>query len=257
MEITDKQFWENYWGTISVPQTVDYTFKNDRVIAETIKKHVPHATLGQRAAEIGCAPGKWLVFLNKELGFKLYGYEYLEPAAKKTKENLLANDINELLFTIKVEDFVQNDLKEKFNVVLSLGFIEHFDNYQEILKKHYLITEKDGYIIIGIPNYRGITYLIQQFIDKFGDSDIIKNHNLNVMNLSTFETFGTTHGLQKIFLGYIGGFERGLFTTNSIHNPMIRVATKVTIRILNLILGKFNHPYFSGYMLAIFKKESE
>ena len=255
MEITNKQFWENYWGTISVPQTVDYTFKNDRIIAETIKRYVPHAILNQSAAEIGCAPGKWLVFLNKELGYKVYGYEYLEPAAQKTKENLLVNDIDESMFSIKVEDFVQNDLKEKFNVVLSLGFIEHFDNYQEILKKHYLITEKDGYIIIGIPNYRGITYLIQQFIDSIGDSEIIKNHNLNVMNLSTFEAFGSTHELKEIFLGYIGGFERGLFTTNSIKNTIIRILVKVTTRILGLILGRVNHPYCSGYIMAIYKKD--
>ncbi|MHB8099935.1 MAG: class I SAM-dependent methyltransferase [Sulfuricurvum sp.] len=255
MEITNKAFWENYWGTISVPQTVDYSFKNDRIIAETIKKHVPHAILGQNAAEIGCAPGKWLVFLNKELGYKVYGYEYLEPAAQKTKENLLANNIDESMFTIKVEDFVQNDLKDKFNLVLSLGFIEHFDNYPEILQKHYLITEKGGYIVVGIPNYRGITYLIQQFIDNFGDSDIIKNHNLNVMNLSTFKTFGATHELKNIFLGYIGGFERGLFTTNGIKNPIVRILIKIATRILSLILGRFNHPKCSGYILAIYTKE--
>lgn len=255
MEITNKKFWENYWGNISLPQTINYDFNNDRVIAQTLKKYIPEASFDKKAVEIGCAPGKWLVFLNKELGFKIHGYEYLDIAAHKTEENLLANNIDKSMFTVKVEDFLQSDLNDKFNLVLSLGFVEHFDNYEEILQKHYLITEKDGYIAIGIPNYRGITFLIQQYIDNVCNGDIIKNHNLKVMNLSIFETFATTHHLQKIFLGYIGGFEPGLFTANKIQNPIKRFTIKVFIKFLKLCFTKSHHPHISGYMLAIFKKD--
>lgn len=35
MELTEKLFWEKFWNEIKLPQTVDYNFKNDRIIAET------------------------------------------------------------------------------------------------------------------------------------------------------------------------------------------------------------------------------
>jgi hypothetical protein len=37
-EITNRDFWKEYWSNIKLPISVDYNFKNDRVIAEIIKK---------------------------------------------------------------------------------------------------------------------------------------------------------------------------------------------------------------------------
>ena len=55
MEITEKSFWENYWGDIKLPLRVDLKFKNDRIITEVIKKNIPQGNENKRALEIGCA----------------------------------------------------------------------------------------------------------------------------------------------------------------------------------------------------------
>ena len=107
-EITNKVFWEEYWSNIALPISVDYNFKNDRVIAEIIKKFVKKVNYDKMMVEIGCAPGKWLTLFNKELCYCVEGYEYIKTAAEKTKENLILNGIPVAQFQIYVDDFLQS-----------------------------------------------------------------------------------------------------------------------------------------------------
>jgi len=254
MELTEKLFWENFWNSIKLPQTVDYNFKNDRIIAETIKKYIPSANKDKTVIEIGCAPGKWLVLFNKELGYKIAGFEYCEPAYDKTLENFQINNIDQADIEIKLVDFLNANFNAQHDVVVSLGFIEHFDDIENIFTKHALLVNHTGYLIIGIPNFRGINYIIQKIIDKYLEQKLIINHNLKAMDPKLIDSFASKHKLKKVFSGYVGGFEPGLFDGSVLNPKLFRYLMNKILSLLNKFLGKINTRYSSGYIMTIYKK---
>ena len=254
-EITNKVFWEEYWSNIALPISVDYNFKNDRVIAEIIKKFVKKVNYDKMMVEIGCAPGKWLTLFNKELCYCVEGYEYIKTAAEKTKKNLILNGIPVDQFQIYVDDFVSSKISLKYDVVVSLGFIEHFQNYDQIMKKHLEILKDGGILIIGVPNFTGINYFIQRIIDFYSVCKILPKHNLKTMNLDVYRNFVKNNNLRLIFNNYIGGFEPALFNSQQITNRFIRLFVPLIIKFSSVFFGKINTQITSGYMMAVFRKQ--
>jgi len=254
MELTEKIFWEKFWSSITLPQKVDYDFKNDRVIAETIKKYIPSACKDKTVVEIGCAPGKWLVMFNKELGYKIAGFEYCEPAFDKTLENLEINEIGKEDIELELVDFLHANFNKTYDVVVSLGFIEHFDEIENIFTKHYELLNDSGYLVIGIPNFRGLNFHIQKLIDKFIEQKIIPNHNLKAMNPQIMDSFAKRLKLEKVFSAYVGGFEPGLFNGTVVKPWILKKVLFALIRVCNLIFGSLNSRFSSGYIMCIYKK---
>ena len=255
MEITNKSFWEKYWGEIMLPQKVDYNFKNDRVIAQSIEKYIPNGKNKLKALEIGCAPGKWMIFLYEKLNYKIDGLEYIDIASKKTIENLTLCDIPEESFNVIRADFLKQKPNSQYDLLLSLGFIEHFDNYSDIFNKHLAYTKKDGYVVIGFPNFRGINYYIQLFIDRVSGSKIIENHNISMMDKKIMENMINDKKKSIVFIDYIGGFEFALFNLNDIKNFPLRVFMKIFVKSLSIICSKTKNRYISSYLLFIIQND--
>lgn len=250
-DLTTEAFWNDYWSTLKLPISVDLNFKNDRVIAEEILKAIP-ANRPLTAIEIGCAPGKWLSFLAKELHCQVTGIEYLKPAAEKTIENLKIQNITN--YNVIAGDFFNHQIKETFDVVVSLGFIEHFDNYDKVLEDQLKLVSKGGYLVMGIPRFIGINYYLQKCIDFFIKNKLIPGHNLKTMNLQNFEKFAKEHNLTIICNKFVGGFEPGLFPVAEVRNFPARVSIKIVMRVFNWLFGKVNSSMTSSYQVAIFKK---
>lgn len=252
MEITTKDFWEKYWGEIKLPQKINTNFKNDRVISETIAEYVPKAKNNEIALEIGCAPGKWLVFLYERLGYRVDGFEYLDVAAEKTRENLSLCGITTNEYNIITADFLNQTPEEKYDLVTSFGFIEHFENYQDIFSKHLAYTKKDGYVVIGFPSFRGVNYYIQLCIDKISGSKIIENHNIKMMDNDLMFKMINQSKNDIVFSNYIGGFEPSLFNIQDIKNTFVRFCFKVVLKLLGF--NNSNNKFVSSYLLVIVKK---
>lgn len=250
-DLTTEDFWKTYWSTLKLPVVVDLNFKNDRVIAQEILKGIPK-TKKLTALEIGCAPGKWLSFLAKELNCKVTGIEYIPLAANKTVENLDLQQIQN--YRIVTGDFFNHQLEEKFDVVVSLGFIEHFDNYEDVLKRQLDLVNTDGYLVMGIPRFIGINYYLQKGLDVFIKNKLIPGHNLKTMQLVNFANFAQKYNLQIISNKYLGGFESGLFPVAEVQNTLMRIFFKIIMRLLKWSFGKVNSNFTSSYQIAIFKK---
>lgn len=249
--LTSEAFWTNYWSNIILPQKVNFNFKNDRVIAHEILQFVeerPHMS----ALEVGCAPGKWLSFLAIDLKCDITGIEYVQIAAEKTAENLKLQNIQN--FEIISGDFFTHQFDKKFDLVISLGFIEHFSHYDKVLENQLALVAPDGYLIVGIPRFKGINYFLQKCIDFFIQNKLIHSHNLSIMNLQTFEHFAESHKLKILSNRFIGGFEPGLFPVGEINNVFARIVLKTLSRSFNLLFGSINSYFTSSYQIAIFKK---
>lgn len=253
MDILDNSFWDQHWDEIALPQTINYNLKLEKSLAVIFKKCLPDGRNNNTVFEIGCAPGKWLVFFAKEMNYNVTGIDFSQKGVKHTLANFQMNDVSGKVINGDINNFNSN---RKYDIVFSLGFIEHFDNVDDIIKTHVDILEKDGWLILGIPNFKGVNYFIQKIIDK----KVIADHNLSIMNISYLKNLGDKFNLNPVILKYVGGFAptmfghraknniRKLYNKNSFFNWFLNLVLKLNI------LSFFNSRFFSSYIIAVYKK---
>ncbi len=250
-KLTEVEFWNNYWASCKVPVEVDFDFSADRCLAEFMQKNL-RSGQGQSAFEIGCAPGKWLGWLYKHLGYLPCGIEYSEAGILATRRNfealhyptdgLVCGDF------FKIEPAVQHDL------VLSLGFIEHFTSPEQVVERHLLWLKPGGTLILGVPNFRGVYRPVQAWLDP----SILDKHNLEIMQPEFFNRIAREFGLQIKTCSYIGSLEPALpiFKTHPALGQRMfrRMLYYLGLIRQNRALDSLNHPWFSGSLVALFTK---
>lgn len=252
MEKTGKEFWEKFWADLKLPQTVDPSFKNDRVISDVLKENLPRGT-GKVAAEIGCAPGKWLVFLSKEMGYRVEGYEYVQAAAEVSRRNLAACGLPEGSWAVHTADFLSVEAPGKYDLVISLGFVEHFEEFDDIFARHLSMVRPGGYLVLGVPRFKGLNFPLAAFVDIWRRPGILPAHNLAVMEPEVFREAAVRHGLRLKFCDYVGGFEPALFDAAALPFPPLRLAFKALLRICGLIF-RGNSFLASSYVMAVYSR---
>ena len=257
MKLTEKDFWNNFWDNIGLPNRISNDLKLDRVISETIKNYIPKANFNKKVLEIGCAVGKWLVFFYEELNYIIHGIEYLEYGVKKTIENFKKCQISSKSYKVLNEDFSTSRIDEKYDIVMSLGFIEHFKDPISILDKHLFILKENGFLIIGVPNFTGINKYLQKNVDKYlkPQEKILNTHNLTTMKKKFYIEYAETRELDPVFMSYIGGFEPTLLNFNPIKKRICRIIMVVLTTIITKLFHKSKNSKFSGYLLIIMKNK--
>lgn len=254
---TDPQYWENFWKNVTLPSRPDPNITSEKGIMDTLSIYLPKGDKQTTSViEIGCAPGKWLVYFYEYLGYLPFGIEYIDSAAEATIKNLKICDIYSDKQTINCVDFLSMDHTnvQKHDVVVSFGFIEHFSNPEEIISMQMSHLKSGGYLVIGIPKFTGLNKYLAQITDRYSGRDILNTHNLQIMNLSYFKELCNKLDLDEVFIGNVGGFEKGLFLADGLPKYISAV-----ILILNRLfhcsfIRKMNPDYISSYIIGIYKK---
>jgi SAM-dependent methyltransferase len=249
--LTEQAFWENYWSTLKLPATIDPRLSFDRCLSRGLKRHL-QGKRGQ-VLEIGCAPGKWLAYLAAETGLVGSGIEYSDRGATATRENLarLGLPAGEILHG----DFFKLEPEPRFDVVMSLGFIEHFDDPVAVVRRHAAWLKPGGTLVLGVPNFRGVHGVLQRMMDR----KVLELHNLKVMSREFFAGLADSCGLDTESIEYLGSFEPCLPMQTKKSNHASAVLAKVVIRTAlpvrrSPVFDSWNAPWLSSYLLAVYKK---
>jgi SAM-dependent methyltransferase len=174
-----------------------------------LKKHLPPMT-GARILEIGSAPGDVLVDFAQRLGMEPFGVEYSEEGAEVNRRLFKAHGLNPdhvIPADLFAEDF-QNRYRGAFDVVYSGGFIEHFSNPRDAIDKHLNLLADGGYLIVLIPNLRGLNYVLTSVFARH----LIAIHNLAIMKLREFRKLFDDARLIPVTCAYYGTFTFDLFS---------------------------------------------
>lgn len=251
MELTEVEFWEDYWKNCKLPSKVDMDFSFDRCLAQGLKKNIPEVK--GDVFEVGCAPGRWLAFMAKEFGLNPNGIEYSEAGMNATLENFKLLGVTPGL--VLTGNFFEVKLEKQFDVVMSFGFIEHFSEVDKVVELHLKWLKPGGILILGVPNFCGIYYYLQRILDV----KILDKHNLSIMNHKYFSSLAERFGLKPVFLGYLGSFEPALLIPRGrVMNPfqfIVKGFIWLALRIRKIkILDSINNRLISSYILAIYKK---
>lgn len=251
MNLTEVNFWEQYWAGVKLPSEVNWSLASDRCLASALQQHLPNR--GGTAFEVGCAPGKWLAFMARNFDMAPSGIEYTEAGMRATLRNFeqLGLSPDEIL----TGDFFTTEPTRQFDVVMSFGFIEHFDDPQAVVERHIRWLKPGGRLVLGVPNFNGIYKPVQAILDQ----TLLDKHNLTIMNTGYFEALADRLGIEREFVDYIGSFEPSLPIAKpgygSLAQNLIKIGLRLAAPVRNLrIFDGLNHPTISSYLLSIYRK---
>ena len=181
--------------------------------------------------EIGTYPGGYINEFGK-LGYEISGID-LTPRVVELME-VFANK------KYKVGSFIQSDFLEycfleKYDIVCSFGFIEHFLNYKMIIQKHADMLKSGGVLLIVTPSFSSP---IQLFLRRMIDNENLKRHNLKSMNPNDWAAYLQNKGFNVVRKDYIGGFD--FWVDNQKYNFLQKIVMKTLFFMLPMLKKVFH-----------------
>lgn len=170
---TDRSHWEStHQGDVrlGLPSPLNIATANTRRL---LRRYV---RAGHRVLEIGFAPGKQLAWVAAGLGAQVSGIDFSPPGIATARRLFSHLQLNG---DLRCEDAFQTTFpKESFDVVYSLGVIEHFDDPAPLVRCHVDLLAPGGVAVIAIPNYGGLYGRLQRYFDP----ENLTIHNLSIMS---------------------------------------------------------------------------
>jgi SAM-dependent methyltransferase len=233
-----KEYWEQTYAT-AVPRIAH---KQDTVRRWIEQHFLPLPKNDKKSCiEIGCYPGQYLSVFG-ELGYELYGVDFC------TKVELMAASLRNAGYTVGQiwkDDFLRFGPHRKFDVVASFGFIEHFDNFIEVIERHISLMNDQGYLIIEAPNFIGG---FQRWFHFNFDKLNYERHHIPAMEIRKWTELLAKRNLRIIFEGYFGPLE--FWTDDERRSRKVELFLKVAKEYIGPVLRmalprdrKFYSPY--------------
>ncbi len=200
----------------------EYTRRySDYLLWEVIYPRYMPRSPGAKVLEIGSAPGSYLVRLSQRFGYVPYGVEYSESGVERNRQKFLAHQIDpdNVLHADFLADAFHDQYRGRFDIVVSRGFIEHFSNVGDVIDKHLNVLAPGGRLFVHIPNFRKLNYLLMWTFHR----ELLAMHNLDIMPKDAFAGLFDAARLERLFCGYYGTFDFGLFDTapRSLLRPLL------------------------------------
>lgn len=153
----------------------------------------------------------------------------------------------------RCEDVLSNTLKENhFDVVYSLGVIEHYENPRPLIDAHLRLTKPGGLVLIAIPNYTGIHRRLQSYFDP-NNLDI---HNLELMNSDALRSHIPGEGLATAKIFPFGRFDPGLVSFSNRFSPLVSRAIFHSLTLFSHLVPIKIYPWNSMWVIFLEKAQS-
>jgi SAM-dependent methyltransferase len=150
--------------------------------------------------ELGCAPGEALLHLHKvRPQHRLHGIDYSEVGMQSAQEFLSRQGVQA---TIHFGDFREVELPQKFDMVMSFGLIEHFDDPVPVIRDHARQCVPGGRVAITVPNF---ATPVNRFLMKHVDPPGYEGHNLAIMSCAALRSAFEAAGLKNVKVGAAQG----------------------------------------------------
>jgi SAM-dependent methyltransferase len=218
---------------------------------DEVAVHLPKGP-GLSFLEIGVGPGRILGEFCGRLGYEAHGIDYaFDPVpVRRWLEGL----------GVKVGDLRQADAFEwsptqKYDVVASFGFIEHFENLEKAVDVHFSMVKPRGVVVITLPNLARGQWLLHWLYNRAN----LRIHNVACMNLRFFRRAAERNGAKLLCARYTGG--RFAFWPEA-PLPQEGIKAFVMWRILGLCsrVARFlpaRNSAFSPYLITAFEAPAE
>lgn len=192
---------------------------------------------GQNSLEIGSGPGRISIELWRRLGLLPWGLEYTQAgvAAQKSLYRRFGLDETLVMQGDLMDDAWRRQHAGTYDLVASFGFIEHFSNPQDVVRKHLELLRPGGVLVVTVPNLNETTWygwLVKRF-----NPPVYAIHNTRVCTSKALHDLATSLNLRIFHCGPLGGPDIGFV-------PDPRLASRCIARLLlvpNFIMNRLNH----------------
>jgi 2-polyprenyl-3-methyl-5-hydroxy-6-metoxy-1,4-benzoquinol methylase len=232
MDKAGQKYWNDSWASSDIPEVVnpsDWRLKNyvnRRFHQLFLRLFDKSKAPSMRLLEIGCAKSAWLPYFAKEFGFTVSGIDYSPVGCQMAKKVLEAHRVEA---EVVCADFFTppENMLGAFDVVVSVGVVEHFDDTAACLTAVSLFLKPGGMLVTNIPNMVGWIGAVQKSVNKpvydihqlLDPPQLVNAHELaglvviecnyflstsfGVCNLVGVSTSNFVGFLKKVFLGVL------------------------------------------------------
>jgi len=170
-EVTDSTYWDKYWGSSDELPHYDASrglfYSYDLLLSSCIaqvRKRMDRNTL--QVIDCGCGEGMMLRFLQERFsGLEIAGIDYSEAIRKaESMGRLLACSWDLVKWDMNIG--MPPKFVDSFDIVLSFGLIEHFNDPVPMLRTMKSALRKGGCMITIIPNFIGLYHFLWRLYDR-------------------------------------------------------------------------------------------
>lgn len=156
--LTDRSFWKEYWSNY-IYEKVPARSEFDDYFPEGMSQGN-----GRTCIEIGGFPGTMSLYFRR-LGYRptLLDF-YVDPTIINGLEESNGFCKGEVEYV--ESDFFAFDSPKQYDLVFSIGFIEHFDDTADVIRRHVDLVKPGGTLFIALPNFRGLNGWVQRTFDR-------------------------------------------------------------------------------------------
>lgn len=195
--LTDRSFWKAFWES---RKGLIFYIKPNYVFGDILAKLIAEKNI-KNAIELGGFPGYYATYLKKYQGLDttLFDYYIHQDLINQLleKNGLKPGDIH-----IIEADLFNYQPEKLYDMVLSFGLIEHFNDTKAIIETHLQFLKPGGVLFITLPNFKSVNGWVQRNFDK----ENYDKHNINSMDLQLLKDSCKQLGLKDIEAYYHGRF---------------------------------------------------
>lgn len=234
-----REFWNSAWGHLPPLELYQGpVFEHHSVLKSFLAK-----AGGGDAIEIGCVPGNYMIYLAKEFGYRVSGIDYSDKLPY-TRENLRLNGIPDAeVFNC---DFFQFAPSRQYDLVFSSGFVEHFDDYELVVRKHEALAAPGGLVVIIVPN---LTHVHKALCGYFAP-EILSVHRFPLMHARVLRRTLEGAGLEVMHCAYHRTFRPTYNLPRSV--DLCSRAVQKGLRLLRL--DNIGNRFASPYLISVSRK---
>jgi cyclopropane fatty-acyl-phospholipid synthase-like methyltransferase len=234
---------KNYWNAIweELPPVERYegpVYEQHPVLSRFLS-----TAGGGDALEIGCGTGNFMIYLNKEFGYRVEGLDYSDNM-DYVRRNLSYNGIQGAqLFNA---DFLEFAPAKKYDLVLSGGVAEHFDDHELVVRKHAEWAKPGGLVVIIVPNLTHVHRLLCSWFVP----EVLRVHRFPLMRSEVMRQTLEKAGLQVLHCEYHKTF-RCTYELPGIVDFSFRALRKL---LRTSGLDDIGNRFCSPYLIAVSRK---
>lgn len=243
-KLTDKQFWTKYWSTKKTTKIVGSNYPFSDLFASVLTRNTSGSMI-----EIGGFPGYFAIFFQKYWHYKttLLDYYINEKFLQSIWKD---NNIDKKDIKVFKADFFHYKTAKQYDLVYSMGFIEHFDNTEDVIARHWKFVKKGGEMLITLPNFLGLNGHMQ----LSWDPDNLNKHNLECMDIVRLESILDALHITQAKVFYWGGLRVWLEDLGS--RTLWQKFVVGCLYVLGIVIKKLgiNNKFLSPYIVIYAKK---
>lgn len=202
------------YSTATMP-TARFWTPFDPGFGQVLKTLSEYIGSGTKTIEVGFAPGKVLAWAALKRKAKVSGVDYSTSGVTAARQFMQSLGIDA---DLRNENVFENSFdKDAFDVVYSVGVIEHFDNPEHIVQAHLDLARPGGIVVMFIPNYGGIWGRLQRRIDPAN----LEIHNIDMMNIPAMTRLMQARRCEILKIGYVGSFSASILVFDKVLPPRL------------------------------------